>query len=612
MKDTAAQMMQSAQRAAEKRHAAWVSSMMEKIPAPLRGTTGKDFNHVYQHKGMWAANTFLRKACESKAIQDVQANFGLHDESEVRELAQIHAHNTERRISRKLRNEARKEYAAASAEGAAEDAKASIENAIKDVPPEFQALAAIVAAGRAVLEKGVKPATTAKTITGFVERAKDVRWWRRNMRRQSNQSIDQAARQLGRVRRRVEPYCADTTVSRRAVQNQRNQEAMEAVTMESDDGYQATLAELAQKSTANPELRRVELMVRCRGLEDWAKTVGYVSEFWTITTSSKYHRYRGNGRLNRGWNESTPAQAMSYLNGVWSRIRAEFHRAGIPAIGLRVVEPHHDGTPHWHLLCHLPESLREQARDIVRKYALAEDANESGAKKYRFDAVAVDPSKGSATGYIAKYISKNINGHGVQYDDESQDFASNSSQRIQAWAACWRIRQFQFFGLSRAPVGLWRALRRIEQPIQTSDLIEKLRLAADIGDYGSYMTQCAVSLAHLFSESTEKLNTYGEPVAPIAIGVASAMTGDFVPLIKRQWRVVEGLKKGAKAPPWSSGNNCTEMSCHVDAKHTSGSNRTKNHQIKGRATDDANDSGGRNKNNLGRHDKTTKADGHLH
>ena len=48
----------------------------------------------------------------------------------------------------------------------------------------------------------------------------------------------------------------------------------------------------------------------------------------------------------------------------------------------------------------------EAMQDIIRQYALGVDGDEKGALENRCDFKKMDPSKGSATGYIFKYIVK--------------------------------------------------------------------------------------------------------------------------------------------------------------------------------------------------------------
>ena len=74
------------------------------------------------------------------------------------------------------------------------------------------------------------------------------------------------------------------------------------------------------------------------------------------------------------------------------------------------LEPHHDGTPHWHLLLFVEPENKTKLLDIMKRYCFEEDADEKGAVDHRFEVVKINPNKGSATGYIAKYISKNIDG----------------------------------------------------------------------------------------------------------------------------------------------------------------------------------------------------------
>lgn len=125
---------------------------------------------------------------------------------------------------------------------------------------------------------------------------------------------------------------------------------------------------------ANPAIRRCELMTRIRGFENICHELGYVGEFYTLTAPSKYHATLNTGYRNGKWNGASPADTQSYLTKLWARIRTKLHRQAIRLFGIRVAEPHHDGTPHWHMLMFmLPENV-ERVRRIMEEYTQEEDA----------------------------------------------------------------------------------------------------------------------------------------------------------------------------------------------------------------------------------------------
>ncbi|BET95525.1 hypothetical protein TCT1_04460 [Xenorhabdus sp. TCT-1] len=57
------------------------------------------------------------------------------------------------------------------------------------------------------------------------------------------------------------------------------------------------------------------------------------------------------------------------------------HRNDLRIFGIRVAEPHHDGTPHWHMLFFMQPDQAEQVRNIMREYALQEDSHELRTEK---------------------------------------------------------------------------------------------------------------------------------------------------------------------------------------------------------------------------------------
>lgn len=335
-------------------------------------------------------------------------------------------------------------------------------------------------------------------------------WWRRQLRRLNARRLEQRQRLLGKVHDRAGIYVSQEGYWRRRAQHVRNAKMLEQATATNQKGQEYTLAELAAVGLANPDNRRGELMLRIRETEEEAKRLGHVCVFVTITCPSRFHAVRkGTGIVNPKWEDAgrpTPRDARDYLQTMWNRANAKLGRLELRRYGIRVAEPHHDGCPHWHLLIWCEPKQKADMLAVLRDYALQDSPEEvMGREDVRFKVEHIDSTKGSAVGYVAKYLSKNINGkqfarENVEGDnlDRYGHELETIAPRIEAWASTWGIRQFQPFGLP--DVGVWRELRRLRdvgdlmdwaverEPSQPAQkLLYDMRNACDAGHWAEFM-----------------------------------------------------------------------------------------------------------------------------
>ncbi|MCU6435170.1 replication endonuclease [Undibacterium sp. Jales W-56] len=439
-------------------------------------------------------------------------------------------------------------------------------------------------------------------LKDVIARAVDARWWRRQLRIVHGRAHEMGAINLGYVHYRAEPYSSNEAVLRRIHQNRRNALALDAVTLENDNGQQFKLSELAEKTTANKAIRRGELMLRINGFETLARERNHQGLFITWTCPSAYHaRLKTTGKENPKYSGATPREANQYLGKVTAQARAALARRGIALYGFRIAEPHHDGCPHWHMLFFVTTTGRYKtpwitdiaARviRIMKRYAWRADRGEEGAFKYRLDAKRIDWNKGSAAGYIAKYVSKNIDGAYVGEHktidgkivaaEWSGEVELTPSARVEAWAATWGIRQFQQWG--GAPVTVWRELRRIKKDMvnnapprmaQAWNAVQKEEggKRADWAEYlraqGGAVVARKDLVITLASDQRTVAGRYGEAMRVMPYGVrCSDLQGVVYHSTRYTWKQVErgGVAVAVDfALPRTRVNKCTQDQNTID------------------------------------------------
>lgn len=318
-----------------------------------------------------------------------------------------------------------------------------------------------------------------------IKRAIDHVWWRRQLRKEVSRRLEHTSIKLGFTGLKTGPYISNESALKQLKRNIQNAKLLEATELENENGQTYKMSELAALGPANKEIRRGELMVRIRGFEEIAKDCGHIGQFWTITCPSEFHSVGGE---NQKYNGATPREAQAYLVHVWALIRSRLAKQGLKMYGFRIAEPHTDGCPHWHMLLFVgptqqpddPTKKRfiqrtaEQAatriRRVITVLSRAHSPHEAGAKQNRIKLIRIEAGKGTAAGYIAKYVAKNIDGANVG-EHKTKDgiviipdmlgrHEITPSQRVTLWAQVHGIRQFQQIG--GAPIGTWRELRRIK------------------------------------------------------------------------------------------------------------------------------------------------------
>ncbi|MGP1086352.1 replication endonuclease [Serratia sp. CY58181] len=429
----------------------------------------------------------------------------------------------------------------------------------------------------------------ASSAVASLSRLANAEWWERQLKAQRTRWREALLIAAGEVNLKKYPYASKQAI--RDVQARRlaNMDYLKGCDLENvATGERVDLIDKVMASISNPEIRRMELMSTIAGIEKYAASERHVGMFITITTPSKYHPTRVVGKegaekvqFNHNWDSEafSPKDGQRYLVRIWSKMRTAFKDNGLSVYGMRVVEPHHDGTPHWHMMLFCERKQRQDVIDIMRRYALKEDGDERGAAKNRFEAKHLN--KGGAAGYIAKYIAKNIDGYALdgQIDHDTGRPLRDMAAAVTSWASTWRIPQFKAIGIPT--MGAYRecraaCLRHISLAETFDERVEAVRAAASAGNFAAYMAGQGganvprdVQTVRVARKVADELNAYDEEVQKV-VGIFAPHlgAGHIHETRTTEWRIVRKAVdldvdpltlKSASGAPRSPVNNCGRL-----------------------------------------------------
>jgi len=420
-------------------------------------------------------------------------------------------------------------------------------------------------------------------IPGSLARMLCADWWYRKLWQMRCEWREEQLRAVCLVNKKASPYVSYEAVIHKREQRRKSLEFFQSHELVSADGDTLDMEDVVNASSSNPAHRRNEMMACVKGLELIAEMRGDCAVFYTITCPSRFHATLNNGRPNPKWTSETVRQSSDYLVDTFAAFRKAMHKAGLRWYGVRVAEPHHDGTVHWHLLCFMRKKDRRTLTALLRKFAIREDRDELGnSTGPRFKSELINPRKGTPTSYIAKYISKNIDGRGLakEISKESGKSLRDSAEHVTAWASLHRVQQFRFFGIPGRQA--YRELRLLAgqaaraqgdkkagAPVLENARLDAVLAAADVGCFATYiMKQGGVLVPrknHLIRtayELNDEPGTYGDHGIRI-YGIWSPIVEGRICTHAMKWKMVRKAvdvqeaiaDQGARAP-WTRGNNC--------------------------------------------------------
>ena len=420
-------------------------------------------------------------------------------------------------------------------------------------------------------------------IPGSLARMLCADWWYRKLWQMRCEWREEQLRAVCLVNKKASPYVSYEAVIHKREQRRKSLEFFRSHELVNAEGDTLDMEDVVNASSSNPAHRRNEMMACVKGLELIAEMRGECAVFYTITCPSRFHATLNNGRPNPKWTSATVRQSSDYLVNMFAAFRKAMHKAGLRWYGVRVAEPHHDGTVHWHLLCFMRKKDRKSITALLRKFAIRVDREELGTNTGpRFKSELINPHKGTPTSYIAKYISKNIDGRGLAQEVSKETGRSlrDNAENVNTWASLHRVQQFRFFGIPGRQA--YRELRLLAgqaaraqgdkkagAPVLENPRLDAVLAAADAGCFATYIMKqggVLVPRKHHLVRTAYELND--EPSAYGDHGVR--IYGIWSPIIEARicthamkWKMVrkavdlqEATADQGACAPWTRGNNC--------------------------------------------------------
>jgi hypothetical protein len=369
------------------------------------------------------------------------------------------------------------------------------------------------------------------TLEGKIARLTCPLFWRRQIKKRVLSARENHAAQNKRVGARTGSlYIDDFTCQMIEECDRAASERLQATTVvNTQTGETTSLLELAEAAKVG---RVAEIYTMCKGLDTRAKNLGWTWCMTTLKLPGEYHPNPENGARN--YAGFTFEQMHQRLNRTWHLIRTQARNRGIDIMGLRVSEPHRDGTPHAHIVVYMDPAHRADWEELVEQYAPGHQSDFSWCRSSSEGPVA------NSASYLLKYVVKAVATDNKHLDkltpEQREELRDHITPRVIMKRRAHGWRAYQFFGI-KSSMTSWRLMRSAADLPLANPTARALRSAALQGDAATWLeilnSEHAPALRPVWQE-TGDLGRYGEPILELQGTALVSHDGDILELIPRQ------------------------------------------------------------------------------
>ena len=261
------------------------------------------------------------------------------------------------------------------------------------------------------------PSRKGKSLKGDIARYCCNRWWNRKLSVIHKRNFEHIAQFLGQVNKQRNIYLSEYALNKIQQKKKSRNTFLETLLAINEQGDQHELVDFVESSLSCATNKISELLMRMVGTAQYAENKAYDAHLVTFLCPIEMKSSFDYGEMNDEYIKNSTLEAHKYLMKSWKNTRSALDKKEKDYFGFRVVEPCHDGSPHWHLLIYTSPQKSKFILEFLK---------ERMEKGYKFKnkklqcSVQLEPIPNNDVAKVIKYLTKGIEGKINESDTKSE------------------------------------------------------------------------------------------------------------------------------------------------------------------------------------------------